>query len=171
MIFWILITLTVLITAGVFVSQLDQGYMGAPFMLSFLSLIACTIVGGLIFIACGSWIPWNVDLVRDDTHHLKALGNNSSIEGRMYFLGGGYVKDKRVLNFISQQDNGAIHIEQADADKATIFEGNKDATVQVKHYDNVNGWVSPWPLGSHDEYTFRIPTGSVVESYTLDNSK
>jgi hypothetical protein len=39
----------------------------------------------------------------------------------------------------------------------------------VRHYDYINGWILPWPMGSADKYEFRIPEGSVVESYTLDN--
>ena len=114
-------------------------------------------------------IPVNHDLIRDDTYQLKAIGNSNAIEGRLYFLGGGYVDDKRVLNYISQRADGGIHVEQAEADDATIYEGTEDATVRVRHYDYTNGWVLTWPLGSYDEYEFRIPTGSVVESYTLDN--
>jgi hypothetical protein len=73
------------------------------------------------------------------------------------------------LNFISQRGGGAILVEQADAKRSTIYEGSNDATVRVRHFDHINGWVVPWPLGGHDEYEFRIPEGSVVESYTLDN--
>lgn len=168
LIFWILVTIIVLIAAGVFISEAGDSY-GIPFVGALIAIVVGAFLGGLIFMACGTWIPWNNDVVKDDTYKLKAIGNSNGIEGRSYFLGGGYIKDRRVLNFISQRDGGAIYVEQADAARATIFEGSKDATVQAKHIDHVNGWVSPWPLGSHDEYVFRIPTGSVVESYTLDN--
>ena len=168
MIFWILVALIVIITFCVFVGQWDDSY-GSPFLAGFFTLFVGSVIGFLIFLACGSWIPYNTDLVREDTYQLKAIGNNSAIEGRSYFLGGGYIKDKRVLNFISQRDGGAIHVERAYANDSTIFEGSENATVIVRHYDHVNGWVSPWPLGDTDLYEFRIPAGSVVESYSLDN--
>lgn len=168
MIFWILLSLAVLITLGSFIyGWIEDGPLWSVGT-GLLAALISGIVGGLIFFAF-RFIPWNVDLVSDDTHHLKALGNNSALEGRSYFLGGGYIKDKRVLNFISQRDGGAIRVEQAEAEDATIFEGSPDATVQIKHYDYTNGWVSPWPLGDAYEYTFRIPADSVLESYTLDN--
>jgi len=167
-IFWILLAVTILATMWAFGAWIYEGF-GMALVVSLLTAACVAFVGFLIFVACGSWIPWNNDTVSDGTYKLKAIGNASAIEGRLYFLGGGYVNDKRVLNFISQRDGGAIRVEQAEAGDATIFEGSASATVQVKHIDHINGWVSPWPLGSHDEYEFRIPTGSVAESYTLDN--
>jgi hypothetical protein len=167
MIFWILAILTVLIAIGVFITQWDDSY-GMPFMGAFLTLIGGGAVTFFVVMLC-MFIPTNHDLVSDDTYQLKAIGTNSAIEGRSYFLGGGYIKDKRVLNYISQRDGGAIHVEQAEAEDSTIYEGSSDATVRARHYDHVNGWVAPWPLGSHNEYEFRIPNGSVADSYTLDN--
>jgi len=171
MIFWILIALSVVIIGWTFAATLSDAYNGLGFSLlcGAMSAVACAFVGGLIFVACGTRIPYGHEVVKDDTYKLKAIGNSSALEGRTFFLGGGYIKDKRVLNFISQRDGGAIRVEQAEAEDAAIYEGSKDATVRIKHIDAVNGWVSPWPLGSGDEYEFRIPTGSVVESYTLDN--
>ena len=168
MIFWILVALAIVITASVFISWKHEG-VGVALLVTFLAAAGSALAGFLIFVACGTWIPWNNDTVSDNTYKLKAIGNSTALEGRMYFLGGGYVNDKRVLNFISQREGGAIRVEQAEAEDATIYEGSADATVRVEHIDHNNGWVSPWPLGSHDDYEFRIPAGSVVESYTLDN--
>ena len=167
MIFWILLVLVVLIAIGVFISEASDSY-GSPFMGAFLALF-CGSVAGFIILCLFMFIPANTDLVSDDTYKLKALGNNNAIEGRFYFLGGGYVKDKRVLNYISQRDGGAIHVEQSEADDSVIYEGHDEATVQVRHFDHNNGWVAPWPIDSHTEYIFRIPADSVLESYTLDN--
>jgi hypothetical protein len=168
MIFWILVALVIAATVATYIHFSDDS-IGFAFVGALLSAATAGFVGFLIFAACGTWIPWNNDKVADNTYKLKAIGNSNALEGRLFFLGGGYVNDKRVLNFISQRDGGAIRVEQAEAEESTIYEGSKDATVRIKHFEHNNGWVSPWPLGSHDEYEFRIPTGSVVESYTLDN--
>jgi len=170
MIFWILVALTAIIVIGTFAVNVTDPYGGFGFALaaSFLALIISAVVGFLTIMFC-SLIPTNHDLIRDDTHKLKALGNNTTTTGRFYFLGGGYIDGKRVLNFISEHNGGAIKVEKADAEDATIYEGNDTATVRVRHFDHNNGWVTPWPLGSHTTYEFRIPEGSVVESYTLDN--
>lgn len=167
MIFWTIVAIAVIIAIYIAWKESGDSY-GMPVLGAFMSLFFGGMAAGLSLLTC-FFLPINKDLVSDNTYQLKALGNNNAIEGRSYFLGGGYINDKRVLNFISQRDGGAIHVEQAEADDSVIYEGSTDATVQVQHYDWNNGWIATWPLGSGDEYTFRIPTGSVVESYTLDN--
>lgn len=167
MIFWILAVIVALITLGAFVVGIEDGFLWGLGTALWAALIS-GFIGGLVFLLF-CLIPLNADLVSDNTHRLKALGNSNAIEGRSYFLGGGYVKDKRVLNFITQREGGAIRVEQAKAEDSTVFEGAQESTVQVRHFDHNNGWVAPWPLGSHTEYIFRIPADSVLESYTLDN--
>ena len=167
MIFWILIAVAAVIVVAVFVNTLLDDYVGG-FLVAMGAAFISAAVGFLVLLAFCA-IPANNDLVADDTHKLKALGNANATTGRFYFLGGGYIDGKRVLNFITERQGGAIRVEQADATNSTIYEGSTDATVQVRHYDHNNGWVLPWPIGSHTEYEFHIPSGSVVESYTLDN--
>jgi hypothetical protein len=167
MAFWIVIGIITIITIGVFVSEWGTSY-GMPFMGAFVSAVVGSFVGAIILLLL-CLIPVNVDLVRDDTYKLKALGNANTTTGRFYFLGGGYINGERVLNYISQRDSGAILVEQSKAKDSTIFEGSAEATVRVRRYDYINGWILPWPMGSADKYEFRIPEGSVVESYTLDN--
>jgi len=168
MIFWILLVIASLITiASLVIGFFEDGVLWG-LGTGLLAAVISAFVGALIFIAF-CFLPLSADLVSDNTYKLKALGNSNAIEGRSYFLGGGYVKDKRVLNFISQRDGGGIRVEQAEAEHSTVFEGSQEATVQARHFDYNNGWVAPWPLGSGTEYTFRIPADSVLESYTLDN--
>lgn len=169
MIFWILVTIVVLITAYIVWSELSDNNYGMPVMGAFVSLSIGGVAGGIIFLVCCFAIPQEVDKVSTRTHELKSMGTSSAINGRAYFIGGGYINEKRVLNFITQRADKSIIVEQAEAEDSVIFEDTSKPTVTVDHYDYVNGWVSPWVIGSNDKYTFHIPAGSVVESYTLDN--
>lgn len=161
MLFWIIIVLVIAATAY----AIWQGYDwvdGIPVL--FLTSIA----GLVILFLTAVFIPCNVDLVNEKTAGLKALGTSSKAQGR-FFLGSGYVDGKRVLNYIQQADDGAMKVSQTEADDALIFEGSDSATVTTKHYDYNNGWIIPWPIGSTDKYDFHVPSGSVTESYTIDN--
>lgn len=165
MIFWILLGLTLLITIG---NTIDADYYDR-FLALFGSLVICLGVSGVILLLCGTLIPWNNDVVKDDTYRLRTLGTANGIEGHSYFLGGGYINSERVLNYITQRDGGAIQVQTADADVSVVFEDAPagTGTVQKLHVDHINGWVTPWPLGSHDQYVFHIPAGTVADSYSL----
>jgi hypothetical protein len=163
MLFWILLTITVLIVVGTVLAD-DW----TPFASGFLALVVCSVVGFLALMVCWGTIGANHDLVRTTTYQLRALGTSTGIEGRSYFLGGGYIKDKRVLNYITDE-SGAIRVQQSDAGASTIYENSTAPTVIVRHYDHNNGWLVPWPGGSDDTYEFRIPAGSVMSDYTVNN--
>jgi hypothetical protein len=168
MLFWVLIALVVLLTVFFVWREMGDSY-GMPVMTGFLALFLGVVVAGLIFLACSWFIPQEVEKVSTRTHALKSMGTSSALNGRAYFLGGGYINEKRVLNYISQREAGAIRVEQAEAEDSVIFEDTNKPTVTVDHYDYLNKWVSPWPIWGTDKYTFHIPAGSVVESYSLDN--
>ena len=173
MLFWIIlgIVAAVAIVNTVRVARADYFSLGEGLLAGLASLFIGGLLGAIVwFLATLALNPPLERVVKSEsTHQLKALGNDSGLKGRMYFLGGGYIEDKRVLNYITQDSSGAIRVERSDAKDSTIYEGSKQATVKVTHADYINGWIAPWPLGDKREYVFNIPTGSVVESYTLDN--
>lgn len=170
MLFWILIGLIVAITAFVVVMEASDSY-GSPFIGGIVTLVISATVGFFVaVVVCAiARPPLEAVPVGEKTQQLRALGNANGLEGRSYFLGGGYVKDKRVLNFITNNEGGAIKVERADAEDSVIYEDSTAASVKVTHVDYVNGWIAPFPLGDSHKYEFHIPAGSVVESYTLDN--
>lgn len=169
MIFWIIATLVAAGTITVFIKALWDGPLVA-FFVALFTLIVGGFLGLMLWIG-SSFVLADRDhvVVHESTQQLKALGNANGIEGHSYFLGGGYVEDKRVLNYITQGSDGAIRVERSDADASTIFEGSDNATVEITVTDESNPWVSPWPINTRHSYEFHIPTGSVVESYELDN--
>lgn len=170
MLFWIIAAIVAAVTITVTVREWRDSY-GSPVIGGVLTLLIGSVVGvvawGGLCVAINP--PLERVVVSESTSQLKALGNSGGLQGRSYFLGGGYIEDKRVLNYITSSDSGAIKVQRSDAEDSTIYEGAKQASVKVTHVDYVNGWLSPWPLGDKHEYVFNIPTGSVVESYALDN--
>ena len=170
MLFWIILAIVAIVTICFVVSESGDNY-GSPVLVGFLTLLIGSTVGVVAWggLALAINPPIERVVVSESTYQLKALGNSTGLEGRSYFLGGGYVEDKRVLNFITSDEHSAIKVQRSDADESTIYEGAKQATVKITHADYINHWISPWPLDDKHEYEFRIPTGSVVESYTLDN--
>jgi hypothetical protein len=165
MIFWVLVALVIVITAYcTWAAGYDMHVAGGILALLISSFVACA-----IWVICSVTMPKSADLVAERTYQLRALGNDSAIHGRSYFLGGGYIGEKRVLNYISQREGGAIKVERADAADSTIYEDAKTALVTVRHFDFNNGWVQTWPLGDGDTYEFHIPSGSVLNDYTVDN--
>lgn len=102
---------------------------------------------------------------------LRALGNDTNIEGRQYFLGGGYIGEEKVINFITQAPNGAIKIDKMPAAQAVIFEDSATPRLTITKTVRTMEWAVPWELGSTMHYDFHIPKGSVLESYSLDVNK
>lgn len=104
---------------------------------------------------------------------LMALGNNTQTEGRSYFLGGGYIGEKKVINFITKdhKDRGSIRVEQLDAHTVKIFEGSeKPHLIRTTTVSSME-WAVPWDLDSVRHFDFYIPAGSVLESYSVDINK
>lgn len=173
MLFWIIVGLVAAVTIGAVVWSVCEGWNDGldHVVFGFIGLFVSGGVGFLLMVVTTAVIhpPLERVVVSEKTQQLRALGNASGLEGRSYFLGGGYVKDKRVLNFITNNEGGAIKVERADAEDSVIYEDSTVASVKVTHVDYVNGWIVPFPLGDDHEYESHIPAGSVVESYALDN--
>lgn len=119
-------------------------------------------------------VLWVVTVTAGTTHHsyevkLRSLGADSSIEGRSYFLGGGYVGEKRVLNYIGENGDGSVQLFQADASDSRIFEDSDQASLTVKYSHTEMDWLVPFKSDWDFKYEFHIPEGSVLSDYTIDN--
>jgi hypothetical protein len=107
----------------------------------------------------------------DNSYALRALANNTNLEGRQYFLGGGYIGEKQVFNYMTQSEHGAIRLQSMDAAQATIFEDTNTPHLRVIKTERFLPSVVPWDLGSTMHYDFHIPAGSVLETYNVDVNK
>ncbi len=106
---------------------------------------------------------------RVDTYSvpLKALASDSSVEGRSYFLGGGYVEGKRVLSFVQTNDDGSFTPGQVDGADSRVFEDSSSAPVLiVREHVADHWWISP-EMTLFKKYEFTVPEGSVTEQYSV----
>lgn len=108
--------------------------------------------------------------VEDNSYTIRALANNSGIEGS-FFLGSGYIEGKQVFNYITEDGNGAIRLQSMDASQATIFEDTNNAHLRIIKTVRSLPSVVPWDLGSTMHYDFHIPKGSVIQNYKVDVAK
>lgn len=96
------------------------------------------------------------------TTPLKALGSDSSVSGRSYFLGGGYVEGSRVLSYIRENDNGSFTADQVKAKYAQVWEDEEEnpSFTTVTYYKDYP-WVWPGKWKHSYRWEFHVPEGSV----------
>lgn len=135
----------------------------------YLSAFATASIGGLALLILCVTVPFQVMQTAENTYPLKALGNNSQINGHTYFLGGGYVNEERVLNYIASEQ-GAFYVRSAPADHSKVYEGSEQPEVTVREHEARNKWLVPWAFKGTTTYEFHIPAESILSDYTLDNS-
>lgn len=134
---------------------------------TFLIGLLAAIFGAVAVVLFGL-IPANDKVEACGQESLAALGNSTGVQGR-FFLGTGYVDSKRTLNFIAKEADGGYRADDALASDSRVFEGSADPTVTYTCHSYSNGWVLPWDIRESTTYRFDVPTGSVLENYTLNN--
>jgi hypothetical protein len=171
-IFIILVCLAGIITLGVAVVAFWNGDVEDAVISGLLALIGSLVGGVVIFI--GGFVWWMIpDLEETDqtTYSLAALGTGDQLEGRAYFLGGGYIGDQRVLNYVRETDPaGGFQVKSIPADRAVIFESDGAPTVTIHDYEARNPWLAPWSWDATYLATFEVPEGSVLNDYSISNT-
>lgn len=170
MIFWILTAVAVVGILWAFVYWIsEEGLFGV------LPALAISLLSGafwMLITVLG--LQSGVARIVGPTHseattvQLRALGSDSSISGRSYFLGGGYIEGKRVLSYIRQNDDGSFTATQVDAAKSKIWEdGSATPTLTIHYWFADHWWLAPSAGPIDTSYEFRIPTGSVAETFEV----
>lgn len=139
------------------------------FVIAILQGIIALLLVIVPFFILFSVIPPNDKTEVGGTESLQALSTSSSIQGRSFFLGSGYINGVRTLNFIVHQSDGGFRVEQANASDSLIYEGTQQPIVSMTFHSYSNGWVIPWDIRQSTTYRFDVPAGSVLEGYTVDN--
>ena len=167
MLFWILIGLTiaVVLVTGAF-GVLKNGAVEGVFngFLNGMIGTVLTLVAVFAFSVSGAQ-SWNETSFTEQK--LAALQTSASIEGQ-FFLGSGSVGDKRVLNYISN-DDGAFRVGSVDASRAVIYEDSNSATMKVVRYEGRNDFLAPFPLSRKTETEFHVPQGSIMSDFSINN--
>ena len=107
-------------------------------------------------------------------HKLVSLKDGSSVSGS-FFLGIGGVGEDAEYSFYEQDTDGKFHLEQVDADRASIveYDGTPKMTESCDDYGD-SPWLLTWPI-SYDsvdcydrDVVFYVPEGSVKTDFVLD---
>lgn len=115
----------------------------------------------------GAWATSEPEPVRSYTHELEAIGNDLGVEGRVYFLGGGYVNNVQVISYI-QAGDGYSEIRSVAASMSRIYQDTAEPIV-IEWWEQTNNtfWV-PWTLSDQVTlYEFHVPEDSVVSNYEI----
>lgn len=162
--------LAALVVVGVFIFWIrEDGWWGVA--LGFLISLIVAIIWGLGVLGIWGATVTNGAAFESKSvdSELRAFSVGDSIEGRSFFLGGGYVDGKRVLNYIVQRD-GFSTIEQVNADESRVYEDETASPyVEVKTFSVEMWWLILGPVSTGTRYDFHIPDNSILENYTIDN--
>ncbi len=138
---------------------------------------AINLIGFMIAGAIGSATLFNGEhdtrTAITNTETLQALAVDSSVSGH-FFLGSGTVDGKRVLNYITvkSDDTGTYsEVKQIKATDVRIYQDSDEPRLDTRntYFSNPAVWPGEYPAGT--DYFFHVPAGSILEDYTIDNSK
>ncbi|MUG03563.1 hypothetical protein ECC01_21495 [Bacillus tequilensis] len=167
MIFWILLALAVVAVVWTYIyfAFFDwAGGAGFALLPAFLAALGSGLIGGGL-LALSLLIPG--EKITQQTFDLRAISTSSTVQGR-FFLGSGYVDGKRTLDYIAQED-GWSRVDRGIASASRIFEDTERPTVTEYTHWYSNGWVIPWEVEAGHRWDFHIPSGSILEDYTITN--
>jgi hypothetical protein len=120
----------------------------------------------------------NRESSRQDTP-IVAMGNSTAISGNYQggvFASYGMLNSSQVINFVAKDTDGGLHLRQAEARNATVYQQDGDPHITeihfTKHIDN--SIMLPWMKGTRDGGTWTnlyVPKGSVQSDFSLDTGK
>lgn len=102
--------------------------------------------------------------------NLVALQTRESTEGEFHggiFASYGYVDGKRVLSYITQDDQGGIRTGYVDARNSVIYEGDEAPTLITYEWSKSSPWLYPAPIDLGNTYELHVPEESVVQGYEV----
>lgn len=169
---WIILGIVIgLITAWIFASD-AYGPIEAVFVFVFVGG-AAVLLASIVTISIGSIIGVFLpqEPIFEKRYELVALQDSTSVNGH-FFLGTGSVDEVMKYYFYRKEGSG-FRSDSADANNAVIFE-DSPSTPYADFYmpafkHKVSGWIAiPWK----DRPTeFHVPSGSILQNYTLDLKK
>ena len=138
---------------------------GFAFLIGAISALMAALV--LLVAGLCSQSAFNYEHKGTETVNLRAMGDGDGTSGRSYFLGGGYIESKKVINYIGEREDGGVQLSSVDASDSVIYEREGAPTLEAHKYSGGVWWYAPFDVGSYTTYEFSVPNGTVVESYEL----
>ena len=171
MLFWILVGVTVGVPIVIVVhaSMTDRYFeFRDGFLVWILATFISATASALLLLLLLITIPSNIT-IESEKYELRALAVSDTVKGS-FFLGSGTIGGKRVLNYIVTDDEGFMELQSVPTSASRIAEGDWVPSVTVNQHYKSNPWLYPWGgVGAGQTYDFRIPSGSVLEDFTIDN--
>lgn len=172
MLIWVLLVVFLVIVVSIwgYFFEYSDGVV-FPF---FMWLISCGLAGFCLLLAYAGLAYLNsheLKATNEYRYELRALDSDSAVQGQSYFLGGGYVGEERVLNFIVRNGDGSSELGHTDADESKIWEDEQGKPYMIKIEKEYGNWWFAFDEGyrSTYEYHYHIPAGSVLESTKITN--
>lgn len=175
MIFYITLVLALvvlLMTASGFLFEVVDpggiiGYVIGGIVSLFIGAFAAVIFIVMALGTANIFIPKESKMVEETTVNLRALDAGSEISGH-YFVGSTYIKESKVLEYISEAQDGGLRVESVPASDTVLYERDGETPkLVIRVYEESNPLLAPAPLSSYTKYEFVIPKGSVKESYSV----
>lgn len=175
MIFYVTLVLALVVflvcTGGFLMDVIDpEGFFGfviGGIISLFVGAFAAIVFMFLILGTANMFIPKETNQISETTINLRALDSGSEVSGR-YFVGSVYIDEKKVLEYISEAEDGGMRVESVPAKDSVIYERDaENPKVTIRKYEEINKWLSPEALYTYEKYEFEIPKGSVKESYDV----
>lgn len=141
----------------------------------FVDNFFCGLFGFMFGYIAGMLIAFMLPMKLEDQktiHSLGALQDNTGVHGS-FFLGSGSVDSKQYYSYYSFK-NGLYQLEQVEARRSYIrYTNGSPRLVVVKRVADelrdypINAIAMDLELG-RETYIFEVPTGSIINNYTLD---
>lgn len=165
MIFSILIIVLPIIVFVITLVKYDKwwGWFEAV-LVSFLSAGATFALTVVLALIIGVFVPKHFEYTNIELYNLK---DGSNIEGS-FFLGSGRIDEKLVYTFY-ENVNGGAKLNNADADKAIVYQGNIDKPYAKRQTSCVSHWSWLTSCVSDKRITeFHVPENSIKQNFVLD---
>jgi len=138
---------------------------------NFESFLFPILFGGMFTVAVGMIVNLAAASVIGYHYEEKNISNIASIQDNVqtsgsFFLGSGTIDSEAVFYFY-EQDGDGYRLTHVPAYRSKIVESNESPHLVVsKAVGDHPFWGIP--LNSHDNYTFYVPTGSILNNFNLD---
>lgn len=143
------------------------GSLGFSGLMALIGLIAGMILS-LILGATFAGFGAETRVLSQETKALYALADGSEISGS-FFLGSGSIDDNMRYVYIVETEGKGYKMETVNINSAYIQYSDEEPTVTITSYmfdSRVLNFFGIYPAST--EYIFRVPEGSITNSYVID---
>jgi hypothetical protein len=173
MLIWVFLVVALIIIVSIwrfFFDGWNDGVVG-PFFMWLLASVVSVAGLALVYAGLAHLSAHELKATNEYRDELRALDSDSAIEGHSYFLGGGYVGEERVLNYIIRNPDGSSQLGHTKASKAKIWEDEQEKPYVVQIEKEYGNWWFAFDEGYRNtyEYHYHIPANSVLESTKITN--